>query len=64
MAMLAVAIDTRPKSAGTKMRARNIILNNPIDRSSSLNSTIHAAPLAILVCSELKRIPLLPCGFI
>src|SRR6267142_1725092 len=48
MAMIAVAIATRPKSAGTSKRASMTRLTIPIERSRSLNTTIHAAPRAIL----------------
>jgi len=48
IAMIAVAIVTSPKSAGTSRRASMTMLTIPIERSRSLNTTIHAAPAAIL----------------
>ena len=46
-AMIDIAIATKPKSAGTRRRARITILTSPNERWASLKSTIQMAPLAI-----------------
>ncbi len=47
-AIIAVASATSPKSAGTSKRVSMTTLTIPIERSRSLDTTIHVAPAAIL----------------
>src|SRR3989449_4822130 len=47
IAITAVASAIRPKSSGTRRRARMTVLMSPIHRSMSRNSPVQAAPVAI-----------------
>ena len=47
-----VASAIKPKSAGTRRRARTTVLMSPMHRSISFSSTIQAAPVAIWLLTD------------